>query len=86
MTFKFIPLTPLHLADYATLTDMFGWPFTKEDLGFALSLGTGIAVQSKGRFSGAGLCWKLGDDLASLGHVAIRPEMQGKGIGRALIT
>jgi GNAT superfamily N-acetyltransferase len=86
MTFKFITLTPLHLADYATLTEMFGWPFTKEDLGFALSHGTGIAVQSKGRFSGAGLCWKLGDDLASLGHVAIRPEMQGQGIGRALVT
>ena len=68
------------------LTQAVGWAHRLEDWQLLHSLGTGFVAQENGALVGTGLCWKFGDNHASLGMIIVSPELQGKGIGRELMN
>jgi predicted N-acetyltransferase YhbS len=61
------------------------WPHRAEDWQFVLRVGTGWVAEQAGAVIGTGLCWKQGEQHASLGMIIVSPEHQGKGIGRELM-
>lgn len=61
------------------------WPYRQEDWQFAAGLATGFVAEESGVVIGTALCWKYGSDRASLGHVIVSSEHQGRGIGRKLM-
>jgi len=62
------------------------WPHRLEDWQFVLRLGTGFVAERDGAAVGTALCWAYGSDYGSLGMVIVSPDVQGKGIGRELMT
>lgn len=52
-----------------------------------LELGVGTAaVDAGGLVVGGGMRWSFGNDTGTIGMVLVAREMQGKGVGRALMT
>lgn len=68
------------------LSQTMRWPHRLEDWQFVLALGAGFVAEEGGAVIGTGLCWKQGEDHASLGMIIVSPEQQGKGIGRELMN
>jgi len=62
-----------------------GWPYRPEDWQFSADTATGFVAEESGVVIGTALCWKFGADRASLGHVIVSSEHQGRGIGRKLM-
>lgn len=62
-----------------------GWPYRPEDWQFSVDLATGFVAEESGVVIGTALCWKFGTDRASIGHVIVSSEHQGRGIGRKLM-
>jgi predicted N-acetyltransferase YhbS len=61
------------------------WPHRADDWQFVLCAGTGWVAEQDGAVIGTAMCWKQGDQHASLGMIIVSPEHQGKGIGRELM-
>lgn len=83
-----LTLRPLHetdLPDAWQLTQDLKWPHRLEDWRQALLLGEGVAAEEDGRLLGTALCWRWGDDYASLGLVIVADRAQGRGIGGQLM-
>ncbi len=68
------------------LSQTMRWPHRLEDWQFVLVLGAGFVAEEGGAVIGTGLCWKQGEDHASLGMIIVSPQHQGKGIGRELMN
>jgi len=79
------PLAETDLAAAAMLTDSFRWPHRLADWEFMFGLGDGVASDLDGRLAATGMLWRYGTDHAAIGMVAVAPELQGKGIGRAVM-
>ena len=76
------------LADIAAahgLSKALGWPYRPEDWQFSAETATGFVAEENGVVIGTALYWKFGADRASLGHVIVSSEHQGRGIGRKLM-
>jgi len=63
-----------------------GWPYRQEDWQFSTEWATGVVVEDRGLVIGTAMCWKFGTEHASIGHVIVSSEYQGRGIGRALMA
>lgn len=75
-----------HLAQAVALSSALAWPYREADWRFAFELCSGIAAEVDGRLVATALWWPYGDTHAACGMVIVNPEMQGLGIGRALMT
>lgn len=62
-----------------------GWPYRPEDWQFSAASATGFVAEESGVVVGTAMCWKFGNDRASLGHVIVSSAHQGRGIGRKLM-
>ncbi|MCX7174953.1 MAG: GNAT family N-acetyltransferase [Proteobacteria bacterium] len=81
-------LTPIradHLPDAVGLSSAFGWPYREADWRFAFDLGAGFAAEVDGRLVATAMWWPYGDTHATVGMIIVVPEMQGRGLGRALM-
>ena len=81
-------LTPLrahHLPEAVGLSSALGWPYREADWRFAFDLGAGFAAEVDGRLVATALWWPYGEAHASVGMIIVAPEMQGRGLGRALM-
>ncbi len=82
-------LRPLTLADAATgltLTQAQNWSHQAHDWSLALRLGHGIGeLDEDGTLVGTALRWDYGPAFATIGLVVVRPDRQGRGIGRRLM-
>jgi predicted N-acetyltransferase YhbS len=61
------------------------WPHRIDDWKMVHNLGTGFIAEYNNHPIGTVLCWEHGEKFASLGMVIVSPDMQGNGIGRALM-
>lgn len=81
-------LTPLradHLPDAVGLSSAMGWPYREADWRLAFELGAGFAAEVDGRLVATAMWWPYGDTHATVGMIIVVPEMQGRGLGRALM-
>jgi predicted N-acetyltransferase YhbS len=82
-------LRALTLADAATgltLTQAQNWSHQLHDWSLALRLGQGVGeVDEDGALVGTAIRWDYGTALATIGLVVVRPDRQGRGIGRRLM-
>ncbi|MFS2224995.1 GNAT family N-acetyltransferase [Pantoea sp. B65] len=67
------------------LTQQMKWPHRRADWQQALQLGEGVVAVENGRVTGTALCWRWGNDYATLGLVMVDGAAQGRGIGRQLM-
>ena len=68
------------------LSQAVAWPHREEDLRFLLGLGHGVAATGPdGAVEGCAAWWPFGAAVASVGLVIVRPDLQGRGIGGALM-
>jgi len=63
-----------------------GWAYRLEDWRIAQVLGQGVLAEENGQVIGSALCWPYGDAFATCGSIIVAPAMQGRGLGRALLT
>lgn len=63
-----------------------GWAYRLEDWRLAQALGLGILAEADGQVIASALCWPYGEFLATCGSIIVAPAMQGRGLGRALLT
>lgn len=84
-----VQLRPLVAADLPAalaLTQALRWSHQLHDWQLHLALGRGLAAcESDGTLLGTTLWWDHGGHRATLGLVVVRPDCQGRGIGRALL-
>ncbi len=81
------PLIPDHLEDIATLSAAVGWPHRRDDISMLMSLGQGrVILGPEGSVEGVGMWWAIGEDLARLGMIIIDPKLQGRGLGKLLVS
>ncbi len=78
-------MTEDHIAEAQALTTSFNWPHTVEDWSFAFGLGSGLVACDGGHLIGTCLTWPFGEQVSSLGMLAVAQKAQGRGIGRALL-
>ena len=69
----------------SALTGSFQWPHRPEDWAFMHALGQGLAVERAGKLAATGLLVPYGEEAAALGMVSVAPELQGQGLGRAMM-
>ena len=74
-----------HLPDATLLSTALAWPYRETDWRFAFALGHGHAMELDGRLVATALWWPYGSEHASFGMIIVAPEMQGHGLGRALM-
>lgn len=63
-----------------------GWTYRLEDWNIAQSLGLGVLAEENGTVIASALCWPFGEAFATCGSIIVSPAMQGRGLGRALLT
>lgn len=85
MCTEIVEMTPEHLEQAVGLTQKLKWPHRINDWQQALSLGEGLVAVQDGNVVGTILWWRWGARYASLGLVIVASDMQGKGLGRALM-
>jgi GNAT superfamily N-acetyltransferase len=75
------------LAATHSLAQQMSWPHRLEDCAQLFGLGAGtVAVDAAADMIGVGMRWSFGSDAGTIGMVLVAPELQGRGIGRALMT
>lgn len=82
---RLTPLRAHHLPDAVGLSSALGWPYREADWRLAFDLGAGFAAKVDGRLVATALWWPYGEAHASVGMIIVVPEMQGRGLGRALM-
>lgn len=78
------PFERADIPDALRLSREAGWPHRAEDWEFALSLGSGWAVEDAEGLAATLLIWRHGPRHASMGMVLVAGRVQRRGIGRAL--
>ena len=74
------------LPEALRLTQAQNWSHRLEDWEFHFRLGQGwAACDTDGRLLGTALWWGFGPTFATVGLVVVRPDCQGKGVGRRLM-
>lgn len=68
------------------LSQAVGWAYRLEDWRIAQTLGQGVLAEENGAVIGSALCWPYGDGFATCGSIIVSPAMQGRGLGRVLLT
>ena len=68
------------------LSQSAGWAYRVEDWRVAQVLGQGVLAEVDGQVIASALCWPYGDAFATCGSIIVAPAMQGRGLGRALLT
>jgi GNAT superfamily N-acetyltransferase len=63
-----------------------GWAYQLEDWRIAQGLGQGVLAEEGGAVIASALCWPFGEAFATCGSIIVSPSMQGRGLGRALLT
>ena len=63
-----------------------GWAYRIEDWRVAQVLGQGVLAEADGQVVASALCWPYGKAFATCGAIIVTPAMQGRGLGRALLT
>lgn len=93
MDLKTLPLTlrPMtaakpDLESALHLSQAVGWAYRLEDWRIAQTLGQGFLAEENGAVIGSALCWPYGDGFATCGSIIVSPAMQGRGLGRVLLT
>jgi GNAT superfamily N-acetyltransferase len=81
-----ITMTPEHVPHALSLSRALKWPYREEDWRFALGLGHGVIVETDGRLAATALWWPYADNFATFGMIIVTPTLQGRGIGRLLVT
>ena len=61
------------------------WPHRLDDWRFVVGLGEGFVAERDGQLVGTALCWKWGQDQATLGMVIVAPQLQGRRIGQRMM-
>ena len=84
-TLRLTALRPDHLPQAVALSSALAWPYREADWRFAYALGSGVAIEAEGRLVATALWWPYGETHASLGMIIVAKEMQGRGLGRALM-
>ncbi|SKD02293.1 GNAT family N-acetyltransferase [Paraburkholderia hospita] len=84
-TATFRPFTPDDIAAAHALSLEVKWPHRADDWRLVADAGGGFVALSGDRIVGTALCWKYGENGASLGMVIVSPDQQGRGIGRELM-
>jgi GNAT superfamily N-acetyltransferase len=84
-TVIFRPFTPDDIAAAHALSLEVKWPHRADDWRLVADAGSGFVALSGDRIVGTALCWKYGENGASLGMVIVAPDQQGRGIGRELM-
>ena len=79
------PLHPTDIPAAQALTASFGWPHRIEDWQLMHCLGQGVVAEHDGQLAGTALCWRYGEDWATLGMIAVAHSLQGQGMGRRLM-
>lgn len=80
------PLTPADLPVALALTEAQHWSHRMHDWQLHLALGRGFgACEADGTLLGTALWWDYGGSHATVGLVVVRPDCQGRGIGRQLL-
>lgn len=77
--------TPADVVAAHGLSTAVGWPYRPEDWQFSADTSIGFVAEDDGVVIGTAMCWTFGADRASLGHVIVSSEHQGRGIGRKLM-
>lgn len=84
-----LQLRPLDAADLPAalaLTQALHWSHQMHDWQLHLAMGQGLAAcDADGTLLGTTLWWDHGGHRATLGLVVVRPDCQGRGIGRQLL-
>ena len=62
------------------------WAYRLEDWRVAQALGQGLLAEVDGQVIGSALCWSYGDGFATFGSIIVAPEVQGRGLGRLLLS
>lgn len=79
-------LTPADLPAALALTQAQNWSHQMHDWALHLRLGRGFGARDDdGSLLGTAIWWDWGGRLATLGLVVVRPDCQGRGIGRRLM-
>lgn len=79
-------LTPADLPAALALTQAQNWSHQMHDWALHLRLGRGFGARdADGSLLGTAIWWDWGAALATLGLVVVRPDAQGRGIGRRLM-
>ena len=81
-----ITLTREHVPQALSLSAALNWPYREEDWRFALELGHGVGVEADGRLAATALWWPYDESFATFGMIIVTPTLQGRGIGRLLVT
>lgn len=81
-----IALTLEHIPQALLLSEALNWPYREEDWRFALELGHGVAVEANGRLAATGMWWPFAEAFASFGMIIVMPTLQGRGVGRLMVT
>lgn len=84
-TVTFRPFMPDDIAAAHALSLDVKWPHRADDWRLVADAGSGFVALSGDRIVGTALCWKYGENGASLGMVIVSPDQQGRGIGRELM-
>lgn len=82
---RYRPFTPADIPAAHGLSMALGWPYRPEDWQFSAETAIGFVAEERGIVVGTAMCWKFGSNRASLGHVIVSSEQQGRGIGRKLM-
>lgn len=61
------------------------WPHRTADWTFLCRHGRGVVAESDGKLVGTAMCWRYGENAATVGMVIVSPHCQGQGIGRKLM-
>ena len=79
------PMAVSDLTAAVQLSQEQNWPHRIEDWRLFLDLGEGLVAEREGQLVGTTMAWRFGEDMATIGLVAVSPSHQGQGIGRQLM-
>ena len=61
------------------------WPHRTSDWTYLLERGSGIVAERDGEIVGTVMCWRYGDQAATIGMVIVSSRCQGEGVGSRLM-
>lgn len=80
------PMQEQDIAEGFALSHQMKWPHRREDWLQAWQHGKGMVALEGDTVIGTVLCWPWGGQLAMVGLVIVDERLQGKGIGKALMS
>ena len=80
------PMQETDVAEGFALSQQMKWPHRREDWLQAWRHGKGVVALDGESVIGTALCWSWGEELAMIGLVIVDERMQGRGIGKTLMS